>query len=342
MAHLTAPLKALLGTGLLLATVTPSTGCWWVGDGYEGVYIEAEDVALDLDDAFRAEGDQGDLWWLCNETATKTNSWVTSVVEVTGIVVEVLNNYRASSLDGTWRVYGPFDDNSTERDVAWMVRVAGDETDTSFEFMVAPRGTTDTEEFELLTEGNLAIDGDLRSGTLHIDFDTLEHYEGLDLTLLWEYAGDITINFERDVGTGEKTINLDYDEFVAARTGYLDDDIFTSDETYAYHKAEDKSGSFHLALMGEWDTWPWTWSGPMQERMELDMVWNADTSGRAYGTITEVEGEGDMKHGDLALDECFAAGGGLTYRNLSELYANEVPDYNFGEAETCLNPQPGA
>lgn len=330
-------IRPLLASALLLTTLAPSTGCWWLGGGYEGALIESEDVSLDLSEGFRAEGDQGDLSWLCKETASKTNGWVTSVVEVTGIVVEVLNNYRATSLDGAWRVYGPFDDNATERDLAWIVRISGDETDTAFEFLVAPKGTTDEGEFALLTEGSLSIDGDKRSGQLHIDFDTYEqHNDSLDLSALWSYAGDITIDFERDVGTGEKTINLDYDEFVAERTGYLDDDVFSSDETYAYHLAGDKSGSFHLALMGEWDTWPWTWSGPLQERMQLDMVWTAEQSGRAYGTITEVAGEGDMKYGDLALDECFDADGGLSYRLLTEAYAAEVPGYNFGDAGSCV------
>ena len=342
MARTTSTLS-LLGTAALVTMLGSSSGCLWLfGGGYEGAYIESEDILLEVpDEGFRAEGDQGDLWWLCNETATNTNSWVGSVVDVTGIVVEFLNNYRESSTDGLWRVYGPFDDNDSETGVAWMVKINGDEADTAFEFWVGPRGSADEGEFDLLSEGALSIDGDKRSGNLHIDFDTYEAYPGIDYTLFWEYAGDITIDFERDVASGEKTITIDYDNFIADRTGYLDDDRFSSDETYRYHKAADNSGDFHLALMGEWDTWPWTWSGPMQERMQLDMVWNADQSGRAYGTITEVDGIGDMKHGDLELDECFDASGGLTYRYLTDLYANEAPyEYNFGDAEVCTNERP--
>jgi hypothetical protein len=74
----------------------------------------------------------------------------------------------------------------------------------------------------------------------------------------------------------------------------------------------------------------------MQERMQLDMVWKSDSSGRARGTITEVEGVGDMKHGDLQLDECFNDQGFLSWRNLSELYAAEAPGYNFGDEATCV------
>jgi hypothetical protein len=328
------PLTTLLGAGLLLATLAPSSGCLF--GGYEGVFFEAEDVSLEIPDAgFRADGVQGDAWWLINETSEHVNGWVTTVVETTGYVVEFLNNHRESGIDGEWRVYGPFDDQA-DRDVAWLVRITGTDADTSFEFLVAPRGTTDADEFEVMAEGSLTVEDELRFGNMRIDFDTIENYPDLDVTLLWSYAGDINIDFERNVDSGEKTINLDFDNFVANRTGYLDDDHFESDETYSYHKAGDGSGSFHLALMGEWDTYPYTWSGPEQERMQLDMWWTPSNEGRAYGTITEVEGGGDMKHGDLALDECFDASGYLSYRSLSELYANEVPGYNFGDPADCV------
>ena len=78
----------------------------------------------------------------------------------------------------------------------------------------------------------------------------------------------------------------------------------------------------------------------MQERMQLDMWWKGGGEGRAYGSITEVNGVGDMKYGDLSLDECFDGGGILSYRLLTEAYANEVPGYNFGTPDTCVLPLP--
>jgi hypothetical protein len=339
MARTSSTLSTLFGTGLLLATIVPASGCAWFV-GYDGVFLEAEDVSLDIPSSgFRADGTQGDLWWLINQTAQDTNGWVTTVVETTGYVVEFLSNHRESGLDGTWRVYGPFDD-SAGRDIAWLVRISGTDADTSFEFLLAPRGTTDTDTFDLMADGSLTVEDDLRFGNMHIDFDTIEKYPELDVTLLWSFEGDINIEFERNVDSGEKTISIDYQGFVANRTGYLDDDHFESDETYEFHKAADGSGSFHLALMGEWDTWPYNWSGPLQERMQLDMVWTPTGEGRAYGSITEVDGVGDMLHGDASLDECFDASGCLSYRALSELYANEVPTYNFGDPSSCVVEMP--
>ena len=334
MARTRSPLVSALATGLLVASLAPVSGCLF--GGYDGVFFEAEDMSLDIPtEGFRDGEARGDLWWLINQTAEDTNGWVTSVVETTAYVVEFLNNHRETSRDGSWRVYGPFDDNGG-RDIAWLVRVAGDDFDTSFEFLLAPRGTKNPDNFELMADGSLVVADEMRSGNMHIDFDTIEAYPELDLTILWSFEGDINIEFERNVDTGEKTIAIDYQEFVATRTGFLDDDVFSSDETYEYHKAGDDSGSFHLALMGEWDTYPYGWSGPQQERLQLDMVWNPDQAGRAFGSITEVDGVGDMKHGDLSLDECFDGAGVLTYRALTELYAAEVPGYNMGDEATCV------
>lgn len=334
MARKTPLLPSLLGTSLVVALFVPTSGCLF--GGYDGVFFESQDVSIEIPaEGFRDGETRGDLWWLINETATNTNGWVTTVVETTGYVVEFLNNHRESGTDGDWRIYGPFDDNGG-RDIAWLVRINGTDMDTSFEFLIAPRGTEDSDSFELMADGSLTVDGDMRSGNMHIDFDTIENYPELDLTLLWSYAGDINIEFERDVASGEKTISIDYEQFLAMRTGYLDDDAFESDETYEYHKAGDGSGSFHLALLGEWDTAPYGWSGPEQERMQLDMVWDEAEAGRALGTITEVDGVGDMKHGDASLEECFDAQGVLTYRFLTELYANEIPGgYNMGDEATC-------
>jgi hypothetical protein len=330
----TTSLRCLFTTGLVLAALTPAGGCLF--GGYDGEFIEAEDVRIELpNQGFRDTEVRGDMWWLINHTANNVNGWVTAVVEVSGYVVEFLNNHRPSSLDGGTRVYGPVDDNGG-RNIAWLVRIGGSGTDTHFEFLVAPRGTVDQAGFQPFADGKLVVDDDLRHGHIHIDFDTVEAYPELNTTVLWSFAGDLTIEFERHVSTGEKTIRIDYDEFVAIRTGYLDDDVFSSDESYEYHKAGDGSGSFHLALMGEWDTYPYTWSGPQQERMQLDMVWTPDAAGRAYGTITEVDGVGDMKYGDLSLDECFDGQGVLSYRFLTEAYANEVPGYNFGDPSSCV------
>ena len=338
MARKSSTLTTLFSTGLLAAAISTS-GCAWFA-GYDGVFLEAEDVSLDIPDSqFRADGPQGDLYLTITQTASDTNSWVTTVVETSGYVVEFLSNHHETGVDGTWRVYGPFDD-SAGRDISWLVRISGTDEDTSFEFLVAPRGTTDKGAFELMADGNLTVDDDLRYGNMHIDFDTIEKYPELDVTTLWSFSGDINIDFERNVESGEKTIEIQYMDFHADRTGYLDDDKFESNETYEFHKAADGSGSFHLALMGEWDTWPYQWSGPMQERMQLDMVWTKDAMGRAYGSITEIDGVGDMKHGDVSLDECFEPGGYLTYRSLSELYANEVPSYNFGDPSSCVVEQP--
>lgn len=327
-------LTALLGPALVATALLPTTGCWF--DSYDGAFIEAADLSLEIPaEGFRDGETRGDLWRLINTATANTNGWVSAVVETTSYVIELLNNYPETARDGAWRIYGPLDDDAG-RDIAWLVRISGSELDTSFEFLLAPRGTVNPASFELMADGSLTVEDAQRFGNLHMNFDTIEKYPGLNTALLWSFAGGINIEFQRDVASGEKTITIDYDQFVATRTGFLDDDLFQSDETYEYHQAGDGSGSFSLALLGEWDTWPHSWSGPEQERMQLDMVWNVSKAGRARGTITQVDGVGDMKHGDLSLEECFDGQGALSYRVLTELYANELPGYNMGDEASCV------
>ncbi len=69
---------SLFTLAALLVVSTGSSGCLF--GGYDGVFIESEDVSLDVPEfaeAFRAEGDvRGDAWWLIDQTATNVNGWV--------------------------------------------------------------------------------------------------------------------------------------------------------------------------------------------------------------------------------------------------------------------------
>ena len=69
--------------------------------------------------------------------------------------------------------------------------------------------------------------------------------------------------------------------------------------------------------------------------MTLDAAWTPDGAGRTRGTIVESKDMGDMKHGDLRVDECFGADGFLTWRQISEAYLVEKPDYDMGDAKSC-------
>jgi hypothetical protein len=323
---------------LLAVALLPTTGCFF--QGYDGVFIESRDVTLDMpqDEEFRTDGQEGlhgDVYQVVTYTATDVNAWVTAVVEGSSFVVQFVNQYRETSRDGEWRVYGPVDSTSTDQ-LAWLVKVTGDSNATSFEFYCAPRGTKNPADFDLLIAGGLNAAGDMRDGDLLIDFDTVEKYDALKDPgdILNTFGGKIEITFERDVETEAKHINLEFVDFTVEHEGYLDDDSFFSDESYDYQRNADGSGSFFLALWGEWDTYGW--SGPEMERMQLDARWSESGEGRTRGTVTDGEG-GDMKHGDLRVDECYDESGWLYYREINEPYMIEVPEgYNFGTQEDCV------
>ena len=91
---------------------------------------------------------------------------------------------------------------------------------------------------------------------------------------------------------------------------------------------------FHFAAQSSFEE-P-GWSGPELERMQVDMTWNRQNEGRARGMIVETEGEGDLRHGDIIVHECFDDLGELTWRTLNEEYLQYEPHYNVGDESSCV------
>lgn len=323
---------AALASLATCATLSTS-GCLFGFEGYDGVFFEAQDVSLDLPGADERAAYDGPHFWV-TVTADEVNGWVTDVVETSAQVVSILNNYPETDTEGEWRVYGPFDDDAG-RDLAWLVRIAGDGEETSFEIEVGPRGASKADT-ELAVSGTLRVDGDERSGELLLDFDVLETHDDWKRDPTYTYAGDIAITFTRNVESEAKTIDLDFMGFEVEHESFLDDDIFTSDEAYSYTREADGAGTFHLALMGEWDSYGY--SGPLRERMQLDEAWDAAGNSRTVGEITDPEGTGDLTHGDLYLEECHDPTDSLVYREINDAYLVIVPDYNQGDAAACVVP----
>lgn len=314
----------LFGTALPLL----ASGCFF--EPYDGVFFEAADVRLDVpgDDA-RAAYDGPHFW--VGVTAEQVNGWVTDVVESSALVVKLLNQYPETEREGDWRVYGPFNDDE-RRDLSWLVKVSGDGAETSFEIYVGRRYAKRS-DMDLGLEGTLRVDGDLRDGDLVLDFDTLEKYPDWKRDPTYTYRGDIGITFTRNVETEAKTIDLDFMDYQVEHQSFLDDDVFTSDEAYSYVREADGSGSFHLALMGEWDSYGF--SGPARERMQLDERWDAAGASRTLGEVTDPEGTGDLEHGPLTLEECHDEGDVRVYRWINDEYLIEAPDYREGDASAC-------
>ncbi len=333
--------KTFLSTALTAAVALPGTGCFF--QGYDGAYFEAEDVRLDVPAGEMRAGENDGPWFWVKLTATDVNTWVAALVEGSATVVQILNRYRETSreeIDGDlWRVYGPWDDDDGTKDMSWIVKITGDELNTSFKLYVGPKGETDQSKFDLLLDGDLNVDGDNRNGGMNLYFDTVELHpdmkQGLDRTKT--YGGNIALSFDRTInregGEDDKTIELDFQDFMVLNESFLDDDEFFSDDSYRYHQNTDGSGDFHLALMGEWDDGGF--SGTEMERMELDARWNGDGASRTHGKILEVDGSGDLKHGDLIIHECFDTSDMLVYRDVNAEYDDEVPDYDFGDEGSC-------
>ncbi|MDC0670396.1 hypothetical protein [Nannocystis radixulma] len=312
-----------------------TTGCFFTDE--ETAFIEADDVRLELPDSIAArEGGQvrGTLHIGVQYTADQVNRWVTVIVEHCARVIAYLDDVQPTSREGNTRIYGPYDDNDG-RDLAWLVRVETLEDGSNYEVYVGNRGAKGQDGMDLLMTGDLHKEEAKRSGGFKMDFDVVEKYREMkgpdaDMSVI---GGVVDVTFKRDVETEEKVIDLDFKAVSFEYLGYLDDDVFFSDDKYTYTRDAKGGGTFDLTLYGEWDDYGW--SGPEQEKASVQAAWDDDGNGRARGSILEVEGVGDMKHGDLFLDECQGTDGFLTWRALNEPYALEAPGYNFGDPETC-------
>lgn len=322
-----------------LSVSTLSSGCFLFGSN-EGVeFVEGDDVRIELPTSIAARAGEGqirgDLHVAVEWTADQTNAWVTTIVENAAKVVYYLDDIQPTSREGSIRIYGPYDDDQG-RDLSWLVRLETLEDGSQYELYVGARGAKAQADMDLLMTGDLHHDDKARSGGFTMDLDAVEKHAEMkgpdgDLTVV---AGTVDVTFTRDVETEEKRIDLDYKEVTVEYLGYLDDDVFYSNDRYAYARKADGSGTFVIAAYGEWDDNGW--SGPEREKMLVQAAWDASGAGRTHGEIIEVDGVGDMKYGDLFLDECYGADGFLTWRALNEPYAVEAPDYGFGEEKSCL------
>ena len=334
------PLRSLLAAGLAAGLCLPNTGCLLLlAGGGDDAFLEGDDVRLAVpagvsDRAADPDLVIGDVYRIVDTTITDTNGWVTRSVEGIASIYRFLDRRRETSRDGEWRVYGPHPDDDG-RDLAWLVKIAEAGGVKKFEFYVGGRAAKDAGSMDLLVDGELQVNGSVRSGGFNLHFDAIEANPEMkdSKDSLHTFAGSILVTFERDTDTEAKTIDIDFDGFKVLYDGFLDEDEFSSDESYNYRQEADGSGTFHLALLGPWDDH--AWSGPETERLALDMAWTPEGSGRARGQILEIDGSGDLKHGDLVIDECFKPQGYVLWRQISEAYLVETPDYNLGDEAAC-------
>lgn len=329
--------RSTLATSLTLSLL--SGGCFFLGDSGKHQFIDADDVRLELPGAV-SDRDvdttmiHGDLHDAALRVSEDVNTWITTLVETSAHVVEFLDGVPETSRDGNTRVYGPYADRDG-RDLSWLIRIGEQDDTTSFEIHVGPRSAGSQSDMNKLMSGTLVASEESRSGSFDLDFDIVEQYPEMqgEAGKLYTYAGAVSVTFERQLGSEYKHIDMNFEDLSVLYEGFLDDDAFFSDDTYSYHRDADGAGNFRLALLGEWDDFGW--SGPAQENMTLEWAWNPKGEGRTRGSIVEVDGVGDMKHGDLALEECFGADGYLTWRQINAPYVVEAPDYNFGDPASC-------
>ena len=317
---------------LLAAVTVPAAGCFWPQGVATPVFTQ-EDVSMDTPSStLRVLGEKGEVMELADEVSVDVNRWVGHLANSFGEMLEELNATAPTEEDGNWRIYGPHNDEDGAN-ASWLARVSGDEEAAEFEVLVGERGVP-VSEMSVVFTGQLAVDGSMRNGGFTIDFDVISKLEALNGEYDGEeFGGNISVEFSRDIDTKYKYVDLDFDDFWYVDPSE-DEDLNYKDESYAYHRENDGAGVFHFATWAAFEEEGW--SGPERERVTVDMAWNRKDAGRARAQILEVDGQGDLRHGDLMLNECFGVGSALTWAHLNEPYASEYPEYNEGDEAACV------
>ena len=316
--------------GLTTILALALTGCFDT-EAHPTPTVGADDVRIEVPTGnLRSLGGQGEVMALADEVATDVNGWVAELAGGFGEMLTELSKHPPTREDGGWRIYGPYDaDDGT--DLAFMVRVEGEDASAAgFEVLAGDAGAAEADMFVVFS-GKLAESDTARSGTLVLDFDAIAGHAALRQEFVGTdtFGGLIEISFDRALDSKAKTVELRFDGFHFADA---EDDLEYRDETYTFDRTPDGAGTFHFATWGTFEDEGW--SGPERERMTVDMVWNADEAGRARGQVLEVEGEGDLLHGDIVLQECFDPGFALTWAQANEPYRGAT-DYDEGDPAAC-------
>lgn len=323
--------RSLVLGGFLLGATSVLGGC-----GQRYAFLESEDVAIEpvRSESMRSGSlnEYGDVYVISMQSAHEVNGWVGAAIDGAAWVVDLLERIPASGRDGEWVLYGPYEDDH-DKDMSWLIRITGDLTQSEFEVWVGPRSAQDTDGMDRLLGGNIAIDDNMRTGGFDLDFSVFEKYPDMkdgpdrDRTL----TGSMVVSFERDTESDYKRVELDFDDFSVTEEIPVPD--YFAAEHYAFDRAADGAGEFHLSIVDTFQAL--LWSGPERERMTLDMVWDPNGTGRAQGQVLHLEDEGDLAHGDVVIDECFGDDGLLTFREISGAYAEAFPEYNGGDPSSC-------
>lgn len=322
--------RSVLVSVLALAAAGALPGCFLTP---EYAFVEGDDVMMEpvRGAEFRAATEYGDIYAISMQSAHEVSGWIAVVVDLTGEVIDALDDFPTDSDDEGRRVYGPYEPRGS--DVSWLFRLDGDESSTRFEVFVGEDGAAGVDEMQRLLHGGVEISETRRKGSFELDFDVIEAYgEALKIGPDRDrhYTGSVALTFDRDLETDLKHIDIDYEDFTVTQEVPIHE--FFAATSYRFHREADGAGEFHVDIASTFQAM--LWSGPEVERMVIDMHWNADGAGRARGEV-QSEKEGDLLLGDLVLDECFDERGGMIWREVNAAYAAALPGYNTGDPRRC-------
>lgn len=323
-------LRNALASVVTLAAAATLSGCFLTP---EYAYIEGDDVQMEpvRGAEFRAATEYGDIYAISMQSAHDVSGWIAVAIDLTGEALDLLDDYPSTTEDDGWHLYGPYRPKGSE--VSWLFRLDGDDRGSQFEVWVGDRDAKDIKAMDRLLGGRVELTKSRRAGALDLDFDVIESYgEALKVGPDRDrhYTGSVALTFERDLESQYKHVDIDYRDFTVTQEIPIHD--YFAATRYQFHREADGSGEFHVDIASTFQAL--LWSGPEVEQMLIDMTWDRSGAGKAHGEMLQGR-TGDLMLGDLTLDECFDERGAVLWRELSETYAEALPDYNLGDPASC-------
>lgn len=307
------------------------------GPSYDGAFVEEGDLLIRTPQLFIPAASQhdtsvGDAYLLLSESASQLNAWTLNPLRRLSPLVERARDDEGSPDGGGW-IWGPYPD-PIQRQLTWQVWGDGSVT----ELRVRDEGSEDPFE----TFWRVEVEHDPREVSLRWNADLVASLPELAFHLHdtnREYAGAMTYEMARnDAG---KSIAVRFEGFTAIDPGFGD---FTFDPRadLVYEGSDGGAGSIAFARADPY-TKEYGFTGPAPDVLTLESVWADAEHGFARLTIAEAgpaNPEGDPLHGALESQECFDSDGLLVWRDISQAYLAEDPDFQVGAPSDCSGENP--
>jgi hypothetical protein len=306
--------------GVLSAVALSAVAC---GEAQEWAFVEQQDVRVRP--VLQAVAETAAVATVVERSVTDLDAVVGGALDAVDPVMEWVSARRESARRGERWIYGPFEDPAG-RALTWTVELTPLTSGSRFAFHVGARG--DATGVPLL-EGDVIEGDEGREGVVVVYADTLRRFGAELLDPRITVAGRVHARFRRS--ETEREVEIGFDEFWVATFGHA-----PWGSSGAFVLRTDAEGSGVVELDVERDRDDALFEDPPVHHLSTKMVWRTD-GGRRIRAVApaELQDPAGLPLGDLVVDECFDATGGLVYADVNEPYRDVLSGIRVGDRARC-------